>query len=227
MMTDGSYHHGDLPSALLRAVGELVTEGGVAAVSVRAVARRAGVSHAAPAHHFGDRGGLLAAYATQGFDALRARFLAAMADLDDDASAAAAVRAMGAAYLRFGFEEPEWFTVMFRKELVDCEDPGLVASGGRAFEAVLAVHRACLDDGSTDEDVLELAMAAWSIVHGFVSLHNDMPTEGQAVPAVLPYADAVLDLFQAGARSHPHWIGDDVPASRIPADLRDPLAAAA
>lgn len=225
-MTDGSYHHGDLPSALLRAVGELVTEGGVAAVSVRAVARRAGVSHAAPAHHFGDRGGLLAAYATQGFDALQARFLAAMDELDDDAPAAAAVRAMGASYLGFGFEEPGWFTVMFRKELVDCEDPALVASGGRAFGAVLAVHRACLDDAATDDDVVQLAMAAWSIVHGFVSLHNDMPTEGQ-VPAVLPYADAVLDLFLAGARAHPHWIGDDVPANRIPADLHDPLAAVA
>ena len=225
-MTEGQYHHGDLPSALLAAVGALIEEGGVTAVSVRAVARRAGVSHAAPAHHFGDRGGLLAAYAAQGFDAMLATFLATLEGLDADATAADAVRAMGEAYLRFGFEQPGWYAVMFRKELVDCEAPVLVSSGGRAFEAVLAVHRSCLDEDATDEDVLHLSMAAWSTVHGFVSLHNDMPAEQPTVPPMLPFAGAVLDVLAAGARAHPRWIGDDVPAARVPADLRDPMVAA-
>lgn len=226
-MTDGSYHHGDLPAALLRAVGALVEEGGVNAVSVRAVARRAGVSHAAPAHHFGDRGGLLAAYAAQGFDAFHDEITAALAALPEEATAADALRAMGEAYLRFGFEHRGLYAVMFRKELVDCEDPGLIASGSRAFAALLATARACLAEGTDDEEILHLAMGAWSMVHGFVSLHNDMPAESPTLPALRPLADGVLDLLGAAARSHPRWIGHDVPAATIPADLRDPLVPAA
>src|SRR5215510_10331530 len=63
-----SYHHGDLRNALLEAALELVREEGVGAISLREVARRAGVSHAAPAHHFGDKAGLLTALATQGYE---------------------------------------------------------------------------------------------------------------------------------------------------------------
>lgn len=226
-MPDGSYHHGDLPAALLSAVGELVEEGGVNAVSVRAVARKAGVSHAAPAHHFGDRGGLLAAYAAQGFDAFHDRFAEALADLPEDATVADAARAMGETYLEFGFAERAWYQVMFRPEMVDCEDPVLVASGGRAFASLLALHRACLAPEATDEQVLELAVGAWSMVHGFVSLQNDMPAEQEHKPDMLPLAGGVLELLQAGARAHPLWVGDDVPASRIPDDLSDPLVPAA
>lgn len=225
-MTDGSYHHGDLPGALLRAVGALVEEGGVNAVSVRAVARRAGVSHAAPAHHFGDRGGLLAAYAAQGFDAFHASFRAVLAALPEAATAAEAMRALGEAYFRFGMEEPGWYAVMFRKELVDGEDPTLIASGGRAFESLLALQRACLAPEATDQDVLQLSIAVWSMVHGFVSLHNDMPAEQPTMPPLLPLSDGVLDLLQTAVRAHPLWVGDDVPASRIPADLRDPMVTA-
>lgn len=226
-MTEDAYHHGDLPSALLRAVGELIEEGGVAAVSVRAVARRAGVSHAAPAHHFGDRGGLLAAYAAQGFDAFHERFGAALAELPPDATVADAARAMGETYIRFGVEERGWYQVMFRPEMVDCEADVLVASGGRAFGALIALHRACLAPEATDEDVLTLSVGAWAIVHGFVSLHNDMPTEQQHKPDMLPLAAGVLDLLRAGARAHPLWVGDEVPADRIPEDLGDPLVPAA
>lgn len=225
-MTDGSYHHGDLPAALLAAVGELVEDGGVNAVSVRAVARRAGVSHAAPAHHFGDRGGLLAAYAAQGFDAFRERFVEALADLPPDASVADAARAIGEAYLHFGFAQRAWYQVMFRPEMVDCEDPVLVESGGRAFASLLALHRACLAPEASDAQVLQVAVAAWSMVHGFVSLHNDMPAEQEHKPEMLPLAGGVLELLQSGLRSHPLWVGDDEPASRIPADLSDPLVAA-
>ena len=66
----GAYHHGNLPEALLVAVDEIVIAQGLGNVSLRAVARRAGVSHSAPAHHFGDKDGLLAAYAAQGFSML-------------------------------------------------------------------------------------------------------------------------------------------------------------
>ena len=69
-MVKQNYHHGDLRRGLLRAAAEAIAENGVAAVSMRDLARRAGVSHAAPTHHFGDKSGLLTAFAAEGFDLL-------------------------------------------------------------------------------------------------------------------------------------------------------------
>lgn len=227
-MVEQPYHHGDLPSALLRAVGELVDEEGVAGVSLRAVARRAGVSHAAPAHHFGDRGGLLAAFAAQGFAAFTAVMVQVHADLPEGASVEDAFRAMGEAYFGFALAHPAWYRVMFRPELVDCEDPDLVREGGCAFASLLATARAGLDADATDDDVLQVAMIGWSTVHGFVSLATDVPSvEVDHLPDPVPFAAAVLDMLLAGIRSHPRWRGADVPATAVAADLGDPLVDAA
>ena len=76
MQDSPTYHHGDLPNALLAAVGDIVEENGVANVSLREAARRAGVSHSAPAHHFGDKEGMLAAFAERGFDILASEMAA-------------------------------------------------------------------------------------------------------------------------------------------------------
>ena len=220
----GDYHHGDLPSALLRAVGEIVEAEGVGGVSLRGVARRAGVSHAAPAHHFGDRGGLLAAYAAEGFDGLRAAIGDAVEELGDDATVADAMLAMGRAYISFGAGHRGHYSVMWRKELVDCEAPVLVHAGGRALAALLATVRAALDDGATDHDVLVVAMTAWSTVHGFVSLHLEMPSaEVSHVPDVTPLLDPVMGLLTAGLASHPAWVGHERPATAVPRSLQDPL----
>ena len=78
-----SYHHGDLPAALLGAVGDIVAEKGAANVSLREAARRAGVSHSAPAHHFGDKDGMLAAFCHQGFDVLGEQVGAALSVVAD------------------------------------------------------------------------------------------------------------------------------------------------
>lgn len=223
-MADGDYHHGDLPAALLRAVDEIIAEDGVGAVSIRAVARRAGVSHAAPSHHFGDRAGLLAAYAADGFVQLRDAMVAAFDRLPDGASGLTALRAIGEAYVAFGMGRPGVYNAMFRPEQMDCTAPRLVHAGGCAFAVLLATCRTCLDEDATDDDVLAVSMAAWSGVHGFVSLQVDLPSaEVNHLPEVHPLLGPVLDLAMAGLAAHPRWIGDDVPATAVPAGFADPL----
>src|SRR5262245_46396811 len=114
------YHHGDLRPALLGAAFELAREGGPAAVSLREVARRAGVSTAAPYQHFADRGAVLAALAEEGY----ARLLAVLGDAHHRSrrrSPTAQITALGEAYLRFAAEEPTHYAIMFLPELADPE----------------------------------------------------------------------------------------------------------
>src|SRR5918994_6522359 len=112
------YHHGSLRRALLDAALETIAGDGVAALSLRALARRVGVSHAAPAHHFGDRTGLLTAIATEGYDGLAAATAATWAET-------ASFLEVGVAYVRFAVSQPGHFAVMFRPDLVDPMDPDL------------------------------------------------------------------------------------------------------
>ncbi|MFI7435694.1 TetR/AcrR family transcriptional regulator [Micromonospora haikouensis] len=152
------YHHGDLRRALLAAAVEAITEAGPAALSLRDLARRAGVSHAAPAHHFGDKAGLLTALAVEGFDLL-AGALREAGDLLD----------AGVAYVRFAVGHRAHFEVMFRPELYRRDDPEVAAARERAGAALRAGVAALPRDG-TDPDEEADALAAWSIVHGFATL---------------------------------------------------------
>jgi AcrR family transcriptional regulator len=104
------YHHGDLPRALLDAAVHAILEVGPAAVSLRDLARRTGVSHAAPAHHFGDKAGLLTAVATDGFQLLAAT-------LGEAYQATGSFLEVGVAYVRFAATHRAHFEVMFRPEL--------------------------------------------------------------------------------------------------------------
>src|SRR4029077_9790858 len=100
-----SYHHGDLPATLLQAAGKMLEKEGVEALTVRALTRRAGVSHAAPYRHFPDRESLLAALAAEGF--------AMLGKAQRDAAAAGGLRGMGEAYVRFALDHPQRFRLMF------------------------------------------------------------------------------------------------------------------
>ncbi|MEO3750930.1 TetR/AcrR family transcriptional regulator [Streptomyces sp. B6B3] len=159
MPEERSYHHGDLRRAVLDAALDVIATQGVAAVSLRDLARRAGVSHAAPAHHFGDRTGLLTAIATEGHGLLA------------DALAGADLREMGVRYVRFALDHPAHFEVMSRTDLQHRDDPDLVAARDRAAARL----RAGLDDlpavrhGDADPELA--ALAAWSLAHGFAALH--------------------------------------------------------
>src|SRR5918998_1668160 len=120
-----SYHHGDLRRALLASAAEAIAESGPAALSLRDLARRAGVSHAAPAHHFGDKAGLLTALATEGYDRL--------ADaLDGARERTGSLLEIGVAYVAFAVGNRAHFDVMFRPDLVSADDAELTAAQGRA-----------------------------------------------------------------------------------------------
>ncbi|MEV4655331.1 TetR/AcrR family transcriptional regulator [Micromonospora sp. NPDC049301] len=154
-----AYHHGDLRRALLAAAVEAIEEVGPAALSLRDLARRAGVSHAAPAHHFGDKAGLLTALAAQGFDLLAQTLNGAGGDL----------LAAGVAYVDFAVRHRAHFEVMFRPELYRADDAELVAARERSGAALRSgVGGLRSDDPGADPE--RDALAAWSIVHGFATL---------------------------------------------------------
>ena len=125
------YHHGDLRRALLTATEEAITENGVATLSMRDLARRAGVSHTAPTHHFRDKAGLLTAFAIEGFEQL-AKALAT------SRLASNSIVEMGVTYIRFAVTRRAMFEVMFRTDLYHSADPALLAARAQAADALYA-----------------------------------------------------------------------------------------
>lgn len=162
------YHHGDLRAALLGGVAETIRENGVSHVSLREVARRIGVSHGAPAHHFPSKQALLTAFAAEGFARLGKHAM-------DSVLASGAktgrerMRAIGLGYIRFATTHPEYFEVMFRADLIDGSDPAFAAASDAAFDLLQRTVGAIVEEGGT-QDPLTLAAAAWSIAHGFAAL---------------------------------------------------------
>ena len=155
------YHHGDLPRALLDAAVQAILEVGPAAVSLRDLARRAGVSHAAPAHHFGDKAGLLTAVAADGFRRLAVT-------LREAHEATGSFLEVGVAYVRFAVTHRAHFEVMFRPELYRTEDPELVQARDAA-RAMLYPPAAEVTDSPDGGDV-RAGVAAWSLVLGLATL---------------------------------------------------------
>ena len=156
MNSRGTYHHGDLKTAILAQAAALVAERGADGVSLRELARAAGVSHAAPAHHFTDRRGLFTALATEGFRMLADALTGARPDFLDAALA----------YVRFAIDHPGHYAVMFDKSLYDASDPELIAAE-TAAGAELTAGVGTLDDPRANDDPEAAALAAWSLVHGF------------------------------------------------------------
>lgn len=162
-MTEKPYHHGDLRAALLVAGEAELTEKGVEGFSLRSVAKRAGVSHAAPSHHFGDTNGLLTALATEGFtrfqDTLDAREVGATDDRDR------AVRA-GLGYLDFALARPALFRLIFSSCRPDFAAPDLLAAARRAYEHLVGLVTTL---GGSETDVIAL----WATSHGIADLSAD------------------------------------------------------
>ena len=159
MTAKPTYHHGDLRRALLEAAASAIEESGVTALSLRDLARRAGVSHAAPAHHFGDKAGLLTALAAEGYGLLA-----------DALEAADNFLETGVAYVRFAVGHRAHFEVMFSPAIYNRADPVLVEARDRS-EAVLYRSAEELPDAAADPGaVRDAALAAWSIAHGFATL---------------------------------------------------------
>jgi AcrR family transcriptional regulator len=168
-----AYHHGDLRRTLLAAARDLIAERGVGAVSLRELARRAGVSHAAPAHHFTDKAGLFTALAVEGYGLLGDTLAAASADAGappapDPGGGLALLRELGVRYVRFALAHPAHFDVMFRPEL--CRETAELAAARDRTERLL---RAAVPGGPTGPRAEVYSLAAWSAAHGFATLWRD------------------------------------------------------
>jgi AcrR family transcriptional regulator len=157
-----AYHHGDLRRTLLAAAVEAIGEHGPAAISLRDLARRADVSHAAPAHHFGDKAGLLTAVAVEGFTLLAGA-------LRETGERTGSFLEIGAAYVGFAVEHPAHFAVMFRPDLYHTDDPA-VRDARAAAGASLRGGLALLRDPGRAGDPAVAALAAWSMMHGLATL---------------------------------------------------------
>ena len=168
------YHHGALRDALLEAAERVLERDGLAGLTLRAVAREAGVSHAAPTHHFGDLTGLLSELAAVGFR----QFNAAMAASSDAATTPLEYAlARPKAYVAYAQAHPGMYGIMFRTERLDYSRPSLHEAAEASF-AGLANAIGAMRQEQISGDALTLNQGAaiaraWSMVHGFTTLLLD------------------------------------------------------
>ena len=154
--------------ALLAAARAELLEHGRAGISLRAVARRAGVSHALPKYHFQDRAGLLTAIATEGFEALGAA-LSPITEQDPQRRLAA----LGAAYISFGLANPALFELMFAPNQLHGADPDLIAAQTNAIGVLIAAVSRVTPLEVAPSGAPILALISWALVHGLVVLTRD------------------------------------------------------
>ncbi len=171
---DQPYHHGDLHEALLQAAKRVAERDGINGLTLRAVAREAGVSHAAPSHHFGDVTGLLSELAAIGFKIFTEKLGAAVRS--ETAPDAAAAR-KASAYVAFARENPCMFQLMFRGERLDQDRPALQEASDAAFHKLAELvaarrHEDVVPERLTLEQAADIARI-WSMVHGFAMLYLD------------------------------------------------------
>lgn len=189
-----SYHHGSLSAALTQAARDILESEGLAKLSLRAAARRAGVSQAAPYHHFRHKEALLASVAAQG----HCEFSAAMCDRMDRAAQEPKPRliACGVAYVEFATENPALFRLMFGSTIEHCEHyPELVAAGAESYQVLEAAERAVMQHDADDMAQLPLrALGSWCSVHGLATLLIDGGLSLEALPGhtVSTLAEQVL-----------------------------------
>jgi len=167
-----SYHHKGLRLALISAADAILRERGVEGFTLREAARRAGVSAAAPGHHFGNSAGLLTEIAILGFEELT-RALQQASRIEP---ATARLRAQGIAYARFALTHPGRFHLMFRHDLLLAEDDRLKARGESALgelEQTIRALRALPPDQPINGASRAVLLGVWSTVHGFAHLALD------------------------------------------------------
>jgi AcrR family transcriptional regulator len=196
-----SYQHGDLRHALIQAGLKLLADEGVRGLSLRAAAELAGVSHAAPYRHFKDKDALVQAIAEEGFRSLT-RHLQAELEACGDADPLVRLRAAAVGYVSFAVGQPGYFRIIFSGVVCEEVSPSLRAAGEEAYGVLRGliaegIARGRLRAGDADE----LALAAWSLVHGLANLIIDrqgppgLATRGGGIRAI---TERLSDLLQEG-----------------------------
>jgi AcrR family transcriptional regulator len=186
MSSKAAYHHGDLRSALVRAALELLEESGESALSLRAVARRAGVSPAAPYRHYADREALVSAVAAVGYRELAER----LATGHPSPSTPEQLASVAVAYVQFALERPALFRIMFG-EPCDRENNERVA----ATTAVSLYVRGIVERSFPQANTEALATAIWALVHGLAFLHLDGKLEASNPTVVVERVTAAIQAL--------------------------------
>lgn len=168
MNTNERYHHGDLHKVLLETALKLIDKKGVSGFSLREVAREAGVSHGAPAHHFKDKCGLMTAIAADGFRGLANAVESAVISPSDQPIAA--LKEAGTAYVRFAADHPAHFEVMFRPELHQKDNAELMDAAMSALSMLRNAAENIQKKESVNLDLDSLVLKAWSTAHGLAQL---------------------------------------------------------
>ena len=165
-----NYHHGDLKNALIKAGINILAKDGVAGLSLRKVASKAGVSHAAPYAHFADKQALIAAISTEGYRRLYEHIQAAIAGYAGDPLRQLVEAAW--AYVDFVLTDPAHFKITFSGVIEkEKEHPAFVEMSQKSFKEVVMIVEACQAQGVLEAGPSDLvAVSVWSLVHGFASL---------------------------------------------------------
>jgi AcrR family transcriptional regulator len=188
MSSNATYHHGDLRAALVLAAMELLEESGETELPLRAVARRAGVSPAAPYRHYADREALISAVATVGYRELAERLAAA----HPSPSTPEQLASVAVAYVLFALERPALFRIMF-SEPCDRDNEERVA----ATAAVSQYLRAIVERTFPEAEVEALSTAVWALVHGLAFLYLDGKLDASTPSAVAERTAAAIQALLA------------------------------
>jgi AcrR family transcriptional regulator len=165
------YHHGALREAMLEGAERILARDGLEGLTLRAAAREAGASHAAPKNHFDNVAGLLSELAAVGFRRFERSLLGAAAGIDAPDERLAA---LGRAYVAFATQYPGLFVLMFRSERLDLSRPNLLEAMNAASSVLReAVGAELAPDGTMPTAAAARLVAAWSLVHGYAMLQID------------------------------------------------------
>jgi AcrR family transcriptional regulator len=195
--------------ALLAAARAELVEHGRAGISLRAVARRAGLSHASPKYHFGDRSGLLTAVATEGFHALASQLSEV-----HEADARQQLAVLGRAYIDFGLSHPALFELMFAPNELHADDPELIAAQQQAIGALTTAVSHLAEIDAAVPGTPKLALISWALVHGLVVLARDGALQGPPMPGATDTTDAT-ELAHSLADMFTQYVGHDLTAGKI------------
>jgi AcrR family transcriptional regulator len=192
-MARSSYHHGDLRRALIDATRQLIEAEGPSGFSLRKVAKQAGVSPSAPAHHFGDSRGLLTAVATEGFIQL----VEAFEGIDPDQAPIERLVAFGHAYLDLTLRSPGHMAVMFRSDLLDADDPAYREIAPRSFKLIESAVADAMGT-SSEADLAVATKTVWSTVHGIGNLERSTARSIDDDPALHHLVDQAVRIVATG-----------------------------
>lgn len=196
----GVHFQGDLRRALIDAAAATLDDVGADRLSLREVARRIGVSHAAPAHHFGDKAGLLTAVAVEGFGLFVAHLAQVLTDVAEEP--VDRLLALGRAYTDFAESHPGHFEVMFRPSLTRAEDPAYLTASQAAFAALRGQIEHSQQLGwRAEADTGGLAAASWALAHGITVLRTQGSLAKHYPDSSLDGVSAIITALVGGTTS--------------------------